>query len=88
MSGWELVMTVPATKDMANVPKGERAAVWAGMEQLSVNPYSGNVKKLATLENEWRLRVGRWRVRFLVHKAARIIEVLHVLPRGSAYRDL
>lgn len=47
----------------------------------------GDVKRLQGVENEWRLRVGDWRVRFTFDYAANKIYVLHVRPRGSAYRD-
>jgi len=33
--------------------------------------------------NEWRLRVGDWRIRFSFDDDARFIT--HVLPRGRAY---
>jgi mRNA interferase RelE/StbE len=36
---------------------------------------------------EWRLRVGDWRVRFDRDDEARVIVVLRVLPRGRAYRE-
>jgi len=42
------------------------------------------VRKLTGLE-EWRLRVGDWRVRFIRDDAARVIYVTRVLPRGRAY---
>jgi mRNA-degrading endonuclease RelE of RelBE toxin-antitoxin system len=39
------------------------------------------------VEDEWRLRVGDWRVRFTRERDTGVIQVLRVLPRGRAYRD-
>jgi mRNA-degrading endonuclease RelE of RelBE toxin-antitoxin system len=36
--------------------------------------------------DRWRLRVGEWRVRFILDPAGRTIYVLSVRPRGSAYK--
>jgi mRNA-degrading endonuclease RelE of RelBE toxin-antitoxin system len=34
---------------------------------------------------QYRLRVGAWRVRVTVDREAKVLQVLHVLPRGKAY---
>lgn len=47
----------------------------------------GSVIKLASSDDEWRLRVGDWRVRFVYDFQTEVIRVLRVLPRGRAYRD-
>lgn len=38
-------------------------------------------------DDEWRLRVGDWRVRFTRNSDTRTVLILRVLPRGRAYRD-
>jgi mRNA interferase RelE/StbE len=45
----------------------------------------GDVKKLQGKVNEYRLRVGDWRVRFTYENKQQTILVLRVLPRGKAY---
>jgi mRNA interferase RelE/StbE len=47
----------------------------------------GDVKKLAGRPNDWRLRVGSWRVTFTYDQVTRELVVLAVEPRGRAYRD-
>ena len=44
-----------------------------------------DLSKLRGWENEWRLRVGDWRVRFQVDRTNHIIVVLRVLRRSQAY---
>lgn len=46
----------------------------------------GDIKKLAGLENEYRLRVGDLRVLFTVEND--IITINDVKPRGEAYKRL
>jgi len=45
----------------------------------------GDIRKLHGVENEYRLRLGNWRVLFAFTSAG-TIRILRVLPRGSAYR--
>lgn len=45
----------------------------------------GDVKRL-TGSLSWRLRVGDWRVRFLMDPSERTIYVTSVRSRGSAYK--
>jgi mRNA interferase RelE/StbE len=53
---------------------------------VTSDPPTGDVRKLAGTD-EWRLRVGEWRVRFERDPAQRVLYVLRVLPRGRAYRE-
>ncbi|MGH2603135.1 MAG: type II toxin-antitoxin system RelE family toxin [Dehalococcoidia bacterium] len=57
------------------------------LEQLLVDFGSGDAKKLAGRPNEWRLRVGRWRVILELDNQAGLINATRVLPRDRAYRD-
>ena len=47
----------------------------------------GDVKKLEGRRDEWRLRVGSWRVTFTYDRPARELIILALEPRRSAYRD-
>jgi mRNA interferase RelE/StbE len=46
----------------------------------------GDVTRLQGVADEWRLRVGDWRIRFRYEHPTQTLEVLHIRPRGQAYR--
>ncbi|MBI2555602.1 MAG: type II toxin-antitoxin system RelE/ParE family toxin [Candidatus Rokubacteria bacterium] len=53
---------------------------------LEVNPFGpGDVKPLRGMPRTYRLRVGDLRIVFEVDREARVVNVLHILPRGDAY---
>jgi mRNA interferase RelE/StbE len=56
------------------------------IEAYAANPASqrNNVERLKGMEGIIRLRAGDWRVIFEIQADA--LEVIDVLPRGSAYR--
>lgn len=45
-----------------------------------------NVTALKGVEDGYRLRVGNWRISYAVDDAARVLTVIEIKPRGSAYR--
>lgn len=46
----------------------------------------GDVKPLAGRQGEWRLRVGAWRVIYVLDVEQGQIAVLAIRPRGAAYQ--
>jgi mRNA interferase RelE/StbE len=84
---WRLVVTPRAEKDLKRLPTNEQARIRTAIDNLTAFPKQGDFKKLQGNIDEWRLRVGDWRVRFRADFDARTLVILRVLPRGSAYRD-
>lgn len=64
-----------------------RGRILDALDRLAGDRTARTVRKLHGQGDEWRLRVGDWRVRLRFDDAARTIVVVRVLPRGRAYRD-
>ena len=84
---WQLIITRPAERDIAGLHERNRTAVIGELDCLGENPSRVNLKKLAGRDNEWRMRVGRWRVILRFDNQAGTLIVLRVLPRDRAYRS-
>lgn len=80
--GW--IFTARARRDIGRLDRPVRERVIEALDRLVGDPPQGDVVKLTGVEDEWRLRVGDWRVRFTRDEAG-IVQVLRVLPRGRAY---
>lgn len=85
-AGWRVEITLRAERDLRRLDSPVRKRVLDALDRLVGDLPVGDVAKLAGSQ-EWRLRVGEWRVRFGLDRAARVVVVLRVLPRGRAYRD-
>jgi mRNA interferase RelE/StbE len=96
----ELLWNERALDDLARQPRPMVDRVVRAMERYVATGH-GDVRLLQGAGGEFRLRVGDWRVRFtdvLVTRPAeppatgaiqvREVEVLRVLHRSRAYRDL
>lgn len=82
--GW--VFSARAGRDFKRLDPPVQRRIVSALERLTGAPPTGDVVKL-TDADEWRLRVGDWRVRFDRDPETGVVNVLRVLPRGRAYRD-
>ncbi len=83
-SDW--VFAARAKRDLRRLDQPVQRRVIDALDRLVGDPPAGDVVKLTGPDDEWRLRVGDWRVRFQ-RDADGLIYVLRVLPRGRAHRD-
>ena len=83
--GWRYILTPQARRDMRRLDRPVRQRIFDALDNY-VDEHRGSIRKLTGREDEWRLRVGDWRVRFEFDRANHIVVVLRVLPRGEAYR--
>jgi mRNA interferase RelE/StbE len=85
-----LVWKRDVVKAMLRIEPRRAAAIRAAMQAIGADPpprgRHRNVVALAGVPDGYRLRVGDWRVSFLVDHAQDEIEVFEVAARGSAYR--
>lgn len=83
----EIRYTKAAIKALAKLPSNTAQLIQEKIRQYAAKPASlaNNVKKLQGREDEWRLRVGDWRVIF--NQDGVVMNVLKVGSRGSVYED-
>ena len=82
---WRVVVDDRARKDLRRIDPPIRRRILNAIERLAQGAeLTGDVKRLRG-SNEYRLRVGDWRVRFEREDRQLVITVVRVLPRGRAY---
>jgi mRNA interferase RelE/StbE len=79
------VLATPAQRDLRRLEEALRQRILQAIRRYT-NEGLGDVVKLRGRQEEWRLRVGEYRVRFRRDTANRTIVVLRVQPRREAYR--
>jgi mRNA interferase RelE/StbE len=85
-AGWRLEITPPARRDLRRLDPPVRRRVLDALDRFVADPRAGDLVKLRGRE-ESRLRVGDWRVLLRLDDEQLVVVVLHVRPRGRAYRD-
>ncbi len=81
----QIEFTRRAVTDLDNLDSVVRERVIAALHRYA-ETNQGNLIKLSGRGNEWRLRVGDWRVRLELDDEEAIINVLRVRHRREAYR--
>ncbi|MBI4339525.1 MAG: type II toxin-antitoxin system RelE/ParE family toxin [Chloroflexi bacterium] len=82
---WRYVVTPQAERDLRRLDPQVKARVFGALDRYVAERQWGDVKKLHGRDNEWRLRVGDWRVRFRVNTQEGVIVILAVRNRSDAY---
>lgn len=82
---WQVVLTDQARRDLRRLDHQAAARVVRALERLAQTSY-GDLRHLHGQEQEWRLRVGDWRVRLCLESQTNTIRVFRVLHRREAYR--
>jgi len=83
---WSLIIVSRAERELKGLPPRDQARIRTVVDRLAVDPRRGDVTKLHGLDDELRLRVGVWRVRFRLDRPSRTLVVLSVRHRREAYR--
>jgi mRNA interferase RelE/StbE len=82
---WTVILTGSARRDIRRLDPPVAARILDALDRLATNG-QGDTQRLRGTPDEWRLRVGDWRVRFRYDAATQTLVVLRILPRGEAYR--
>lgn len=80
--------TRSAQKDLARIDHQARERIRQAVYRLATDSY-GDIKQLQGPRNEFRLRVGPYRVLYAYENMpdGYYISIIRVLPRDRAYRD-
>ena len=75
-----------AFRDLKGLPAQIRARIEKAIAGLQTNPRPPGAKKLVGYENEYRLRVGDYRVLYLVNDGSHQVVIARIAHRREAYR--
>lgn len=83
---WRIVWSERARRDLRKLDASVSQRVVSALEELAEAGH-GDVRRLQGIEDQWRLRVGKWRVRFTLDPVSATLLIIRVLPSGDAYRE-
>ncbi|MGB9256885.1 MAG: type II toxin-antitoxin system RelE/ParE family toxin [Candidatus Korobacteraceae bacterium] len=75
-----------ARKELESLPDSMLARVVQRLESLRRNPKPAGVKKLKGYKDQWRIRVGDWRVLYIIDDEARLVSITRIAHRREVYR--
>jgi mRNA interferase RelE/StbE len=83
---YSIEITRDAARALHKMPRNVAVLIRSKIDALAVDPYAANnnVKKLKG-SDDYRLRVGDWRVVYTLQDAKLVIVVVRIAPRGGVY---
>lgn len=85
MSNYDIEVKSSARKELEALPDHVLARVINKVESLRQAPRPAGCKKLKGYKDQWRLRVGDWRVIYIIDDTAKLSSVTRIAHRREAY---
>lgn len=86
MDDYEVILRPAAQRDLRKISEPSYGRIIAALNSLKKQRRPAGVRKLAGQENEWRLRVGDYRILYEINDDVRIVRVFRIAHRREAYR--
>ncbi len=83
---YRLSLRPAADRDIRRLPRFVLTRVERVIEKLKEEPRPAGCQKLSGFENEWRVRVGDYRILYVVDDAQKEIRIARIAHRREAYR--
>jgi len=83
----KITISKQAFKTLSKMQPQQARKIDKVIQQLAENPTRDDldIKKLTNRENEYRVRVGQYRILFT--EDGHILDIIKIAPRGSAYKN-
>lgn len=80
---WQLIIDKFSRKQLKRLPKNDRERIFAIINDLSANPYAGDIEKMEGEKDIWRRRSGAYRIFYEINISQKIIYVFDIKRRTS-----
>ena len=85
MDSYAVEVKPPARKELEALPDSVLSRVVRKLESLAETPRPAGCKKLKGYKNQWRIRVGDWRVLYIIDDDAQLVSVTRIAHRREVY---
>jgi len=85
VNSYRVALTASAEKELHGLSAKVIVRIMARLERLSLAPRPPGCKKLKGGSNEWRIRVGDYRIVYEIDDAARTVDVMRIAHRREVY---
>ncbi|MPZ89851.1 MAG: type II toxin-antitoxin system RelE/ParE family toxin [Nitriliruptorales bacterium] len=84
--GYEVELETAAAKSLSRIPAGDRRRLTSKINALAADPRPDGCTKLSGFTNAWRVRVGNYRIVYIVDDTVRVVTITRIGKREDIYR--
>jgi mRNA interferase RelE/StbE len=85
VSSYRVALTASAEKELRALSRKTVARMMPRLEHLASTPRPPGCKKLKGGDKEWRIRVGDYRIVYVIDDSARTVDVTRIAHRREVY---
>jgi len=85
---YELLIERHAEKDLNKLETSLFTQIATKIKELADNPHPQASKKIRGSKNDWRLRIGNYRILYEIDNRTKTIKIMRVKHRREVYRGL
>lgn len=82
---YSIVIASSAEKELRRLDRAVQSRITAAILALGDNPRPAGCLKIKTEEGAWRIRIGDYRVAYIIDDQAKLVTVMRVGSRGNFY---
>jgi mRNA interferase RelE/StbE len=86
VANYRVTLRASAEKELRALATKAIARIVPRLERLASVPRPPGCKKLKGGDNEWRIRVGDYRIVYVIDDTAKIVDVTHIAHRREVYQ--
>ena len=83
---YEILLERHAERDLKRLPADVFGRIVEAIKSLAAGPRPPGCRKLTGSENDWRIRVGAYRVLYEIDDERQTVRVMRIRHRRDAYR--
>jgi mRNA interferase RelE/StbE len=83
---YEVFLEQAAERDLRKLDPADFHRLVSRIKALAENPRPVNCKKITGSRNDWRIRIGTYRVIYEIDEKAKTVNVMRIRHRREAYR--
>lgn len=83
---WIISFSKKAEKSLEKIPKKYLKTILEAIDEMSIDPDLGDVKKMVGTKNIYRKRVGVYRILFEKYKDILFIDIINIADRKDIYK--
>jgi mRNA interferase RelE/StbE len=88
MKRYSVLLTQTAEKELSRLPNKEVIKIVSVLKFLEENPRPNGCKKLKGYKNLWRLRIGNYRIIYLIDDVILMVDIREIGHRKDIYGKL
>lgn len=85
MGKYSVEVKPAARKELEALPDPVLARVVRKLESLADVPRPAGCKKLKGYKDQWRIRIGDWRVVYIIDETVKLVSVVRIAHRREVY---